>query len=100
MTTECDCPFCPLVARKVQVCDVEVVFPSPHIVKHRGIPAQYTDLRKEFITLALYYKNNKGICKRGDCMTTIREGEFHLTVECLKKNHIKICFHAIEQDQE
>lgn len=94
MTIECDCPFCPLVARKVQVCDVEVEFPTKNTVKTKGIPDQYTDLRQHFIILALYYKNNKKVCKKGDSMTTTREGEFRLTAECKKKNHIKLCFHT------
>jgi hypothetical protein len=101
--TQCgDCPFCTfctLVSRKVQVCDVEIAFPdypALHSLKTIGIPDQYTDLRRELILLALFYNNDNKNCKKGDGMTANLVGKFRLNVECLKKYHFKVCFHAEE----
>jgi len=93
-SVECDCPFCPLVKRNVQVCDIIVRFPTTTTVEFKGIPDDLWDLRGNFCTIALFARNNLRLkAKVGHCRTLDRS-DYICNVVCLTKNVYKVCFHA------
>jgi hypothetical protein len=96
MSIQCDCPFCPLTERNVNICDVVISFPTETTVMHKNIPDNYQDLKAHFITLALYFKNNKKVNKKGKTMS-INNEEMTCIAECIKKNHMKLCFHTLKK---
>ena len=94
----CDCPFCPLVNRKVRVCSVIVKFPSKYQVA-TFIPEEYKDLEEHFVMIALFFKNNKGINRKGKCIS-LENDEFTCYGKCIGKETIKIGFFTEIQENK
>ena len=71
MTTECDCPFCPLIENKLNQCGIEVFFKWKKNGNLDGLAIkgiEDEELKKKvarsLMRLCLFHKNNKGL-KRG-----------------------------------
>jgi hypothetical protein len=92
MSIECDCPFCPLVARNVNVCGLRVEFPTKHTVATRNIPDDLADLKAKFILIAMFFRNNLGL-KVGEEKSIIKD-DFHCSVKRVSRNKFNVCFHA------
>jgi len=91
----CSCPFCPLVATDLQVCDIKVKLPkrnthfSTEVVLDDTLP---DSIKHNIIRVTLYFKNILEL-KIG-CGKTIDETEYYCCVERYKKDEFKICFHS------
>ena len=92
-SVQCDCPFCPLTERKVQVCDVLVLARGKDPVKVIKIPDQYADLGIHFAMLTLHARNTRKL-KRAKYALDYSGKDYSCNVECVTKDFYKICFHA------
>jgi hypothetical protein len=94
MSIECNCPFCPLVTRNVNLCDVRVDFPTKHTVVTRNIPDDLVDLKDKFIVIALFFRNNLDLRSNVGEEKSIIKDNFNCSVKCIGRNKYKVCFHA------
>ena len=108
--TTCDCPFCPLIERNIQTCDVKV-----RIVKKKDgleatatLPSTLTEgrdadeirlLHKCFNTLAVVARQE--LLEQKMCASRWESKEAEYAVRKLRDNTWKVCFHAkTEEDPE
>lgn len=108
MTTECPCPFCPLVAFNIQTCDVHalvvrkkmkttVSLAIPPTVMEGRTDADAQLIRKCFSDLAVWAEGN--MKQRKMSVWNSEDARSIVTVD-RRKNELKICFHAkvVEED--
>lgn len=93
---ECECPFCPLKAKKLNICDVhytirkenyDVSFPKER-------KSEFDDcVEKNLLKVVFISRYKYEVRKKGQ---TIRwpEDDFECVVECLGRNKYKVCFHT------
>lgn len=92
----CECSYCELVRRDVQVCDV--------MIRERGrlttiqypldSEQQHEEPVSECLTsIAIAVKDLYKINRPWD-VKTVEGPDYKITVECVKKNVWKVCFHA------
>ena len=90
---ECDCPFCPLQAERVNICDLRVTL-LPHNKYSIKNAQGYEEFREQFLLITLFARNNYKL-KRGLSLEGVAD-KVTYTVECLTKNQFKLCIHTAE----
>jgi hypothetical protein len=96
---ECECPFCPFEAIQVDICDARVKFdPKNNNIVYTANLQQYDKLKKHFITIALYCRNNLEL-KKG-CSWQMVKKNTKFTVENIGKEEFKLCIHTVSQQNE
>jgi hypothetical protein len=102
MTTNCTCPFCPLNAINLQVCDVIVTFSSPTLDKYKisVYDASYKEIFdkeevRDCVSRIVYYFIDGSVrkWKIGQSVDEDRNHEqFHITK--IDKLAYKFCYHT------
>ena len=91
---KCDCPFCPLVQAKVDICGFDVCLVKDGSNLRVGTPKNHTlgDLAQHMVTLVFVARNNYKL--KVDHHIELSTKEYTFNVSRLNRHEYRVCFHT------
>lgn len=90
---ECPCPFCPLVAINLQVCDIKVIFMKNKVRFCSNI--ELTHCQEHITMIILYFRNNLKL--KVGFGKNIKTSDYYCFVHRLDEDEFKFCFHSLKK---